>query len=222
MGCNDMEKKVYDLLIESSADVAPIMEETGNGSKQMFIEGIFAQAEVKNGNGRVYKRDVLENAMEKYRNNYVSKNKALGEINHPDYPFANQKMAAIRVVEMRMDGNNVYGKALVLNTPEGQILRGLLEGGYVTGVSTRGLGTIKEQGGVKYVQDNYMMTAVDCVDNPSAPEAIMNTVVESTKWTLNESTGVWVPVVKPEETDAVNEQLFLEKLESFLKSNRRK
>ena len=93
----------------------------------------------------------------------------------------------------------------------------MLEGGFALGVSTRGLGSLKERNGVKYVQDDFMMTAVDAVDNPSAPDAYVKGIMESTKWALNESTGVWTPVMAEDESEQINEQLFLEKFEQILK-----
>lgn len=206
----------YNLLIEASDKVDVLTENTENG-KNVYIEGIFAQSEKVNGNKRYYKRNVMESAVERYVNEYVNKNRALGELNHPDYPFPDPDKAAIRITEMRWDGNDVYGKALVMNTPKGQTVKGLLEGGFAMGVSTRGLGSLKESGGIKYVQDDFLMSAVDCVDNPSAPDAYVNTITESQKWVINES-GVWVPVVDEEESDEVNEQLFLERLEDYIKT----
>lgn len=207
---------IRNLLVESSDNVEVLTEDTQNG-KQLYIEGVFAQANVKNGNGRIYERKIMEQAVHKYNTDYTSKNRALGELNHPDRPFADPAEAAIRIVRMEMNGDNVEGKAIVLNTPKGQIVKGLLEGGFALGVSTRGLGSLKEANGLKYVQDDFMMTAVDTVDNPSAPDAYVQGIMESTQWTLSESTGVWVPVVNEHESEQVNEQLFLEKLETLLK-----
>lgn len=207
--------KNYNFLVEASDQVEVLTEQTDTG-KQLFIEGIFAQAERVNGNKRMYKRGIMEAAVQKYADGYVSKRRALGELNHPDYPFPDPDKAAIRITEMRMEGDNVYGKALVLNTPKGQTVRGLLEGGFAMGVSTRGLGSLKESGGIKYVQEDFMMSAVDCVDNPSAPDAYVNSLSESQKWTINES-GMWIPVMEKGESDYINEQLFLEKLENFIK-----
>lgn len=206
--------KRYNLLTESSTDIEVLSEQTSTG-KQLFIHGIFAQAEIVNGNGRKYSRSVMESAVQQYNDQYVSRNRAIGELNHPDRPFPDVAEAAIRIVELKMNGNDVMGKALVLNTPKGQIIKGLLEGGFALGVSTRGLGTLKESGGVKHVQPDFRMTAIDAVDNPSAPGALMNHVYESVQWALNESTGVWTPV--NERGDEINEQQILEKLEQLFR-----
>jgi len=210
--------KKYNLLVEASDQIEVMTEQTEQG-KNLYLEGIFAQANVINGNRRIYETKVMESAVDRYIREYVSKRRALGELNHPaDRPFADPEHAAIRVVEMQMRGNDVYGKALVLNTPKGQIMKGLLEGGFALGVSTRGLGSIKEKNNTKYVQSDFMMTAVDGVDGPSAPNAFPNAIYENKQWMLNEATGNWVPILESEEDIKFNEQLFLEKLDQFIKN----
>lgn len=204
------------LLIETCSDVEPLTEQNENGEREMYIHGIFAQAELRNGNGRIYPKQVLENAVAQFNEKYVSKRRALGEINHPDRPFADPAEAAIIVQELSWQGNNVIGKAKVLNTPKGQIVRGLMEGGFNMGVSTRGLGTLSEKGSIKQVNDDYMMTAVDCVDNPSSPDAFVSSLMESTWVNRN---GVWIPSTDINESvEEFDEQLFLEKLEHYIKS----
>lgn len=202
------------LLMEDSYEVEPLTEKTDSGSKELFIHGVFAQAEVKNGNGRYYPKDIMEQAVAKYNDKYISKRRALGELNHPDRPFADPAEAAILINELYWEGNNVIGKAKVLNTPKGQIIKGLMEGGFNMGVSTRGLGSLSERNGMKYVNNDYMMTAVDCVDMPSGPDCYVNPLVESS-W-INKN-GVWVPVTESESIEEVDENLFLEKLERFIK-----
>jgi hypothetical protein len=200
------------LLMENSYEVENLTEQTENG-KELFIQGIFAQAQVKNGNGRYYEKDVLEQAVEKYNEKFISKRRALGELNHPDRPFADPAKAAILINELKWDGNNVIGKAKVLNTPKGQIIKGLMEGGFNMGVSTRGLGSLSERNGMKYVNKDYMMTAVDCVDQPSGPDCYVSPLVESS-W-VNKN-GVWIPAVQ-EDGIAIDEGLFLEKLEQYIR-----
>jgi hypothetical protein len=200
------------LLMENSYEVENLTEQTENG-KELFIQGIFAQAQVKNGNGRYYEKDVLEQAVEKYNEKFISKRRALGELNHPDRPFADPAKAAILINELKWDGNNVIGKAKVLNTPKGQIIKGLMEGGFNMGVSTRGLGSLSERNDMKYVNKDYMMTAVDCVDGPSGPDCYVNPLVESS-W-VNKN-GVWIPAVQ-EDGIAIDEGLFLEKLEQYIR-----
>lgn len=205
------------LLIETSNDVEMLVENTAAG-KVLYIEGIFAQAEVKNGNKRFYPKGIMESAVDNYKTNFVSTRRALGELNHPDRPFADPAEAAIIIESLEWQGNDVIGKARVFNTPKGQVVAGLLEGGFNMGVSTRGLGSLKESGGMKYVQSDYMMTAVDAVDGPSGPDCYVRPLVES-NW-INKN-GVWIPAINEEESDEFNQQLFLERLESFVKSLKR-
>lgn len=207
--------KQYNLLVESSSEIEMLTEDTDNG-KQLYIEGIFAQSEVVNHNKRFYPKSIMEGSMNDYIENYVNRRRALGELNHPKYPMPDPDKAAIRITEMKWSGNDIYGKALVLNTPKGQTVRGLLEGGFNMGVSTRALGSLKEKNGINYVQSDLMFTAVDCVDDPSGPNCYVNSLIESTRWSINES-GTWVPIIKENETAKINEELFLEKMEEFIK-----
>lgn len=154
----------------------------GTQEKQLFIEGVFAQAELKNRNGRVYPQSVLEKEIERYTKEYVSTGRALGELNHPKYPRVNPEFASHRIVEMWKDGNNFMGKALVLNTPRGNIVKGLLEGGTQLGVSTRGMGSIKESNGIPTVQDDFILSCVDIVSDPSAIDAWVNGILEGQEW----------------------------------------
>ena len=209
--------KVLNFLVENSASVELLTEQTDDG-KKLYLEGIFAQADVKNGNNRIYPNPVMEGAVSKYVENWVNKNRALGELNHPDDPFPDPAKGAIRIVEMHMAGSNVMGKALVLETPMGQVVRGLLDGGYAMGVSTRGLGSVKEnkKTGLSEVQPDYIMTAVDCVDNPSAPDAFPTAVRECARWMMNEKTGSWVPVLDEQKDVKDNQELFFRKLQQYL------
>ena len=206
------------LLIESSQEVEVLHEATEGGGKKLYIEGIFAQAEVKNGNGRWYSKGIMESAVQAYQDNFVSRRRALGELNHPDRPFADPEHAAILIESLEWKGNDVIGKALVLPTPKGRIVAGLLEGGFNMGVSTRGLGSLRESNGMKYVQNDFMLTAVDAVDNPSAPNAYVKPLFESA-WVKNKE-GMWVPG-NDVEAEGINEQLFLERLEAYIKSIKR-
>ncbi len=204
------------LLSENSTDIEVLTESTDSG-KQLYIEGVFMQAEVKNGNGRMYKKHILESAVNKYQDQFVSARRALGELNHPSRPFVDPSEAAIIIESLEWQGNNVIGKAKVLSTPKGQIVKGLLEGGFAMGVSTRGMGSIREQGGMKLVQSDFMLTAVDCVDNPSGPDCYVDPLMESTQWIQTEQ-GTWVPQIDETQSNKFNEQLFLEHMERVLKS----
>ena len=156
--------------------------EAKDGKKNTIIEGIFMQAESKNRNGRVYPRDVMEKAVNKYVTEQVSKGRAVGELNHPDGPTINLDKVSHRITELNWDGNNVMGKALVLDTPMGQIVKGLVEGGVQLGVSSRGMGTLVQRQGVNVVGNDFILATVDIVQDPSAPEAFVNGIMEGVEW----------------------------------------
>lgn len=202
------------LLFESSHQIEVLHENTDRG-KQLYIEGIFAQSELKNGNGRFYPKEVMESAVDKYVTSLVSTRRALGELNHPDRPFPDPAEAAILIESMTWQGNDVIGKAKVLNTPKGQIIASLLEADFNMGVSTRGLGSLKESNGMKYVQKDFMLTAVDAVDGPSGPNCYVKPMVESTWIQRN---GVWVPAIEEQESKQFDQEMFLEKLDNWVKT----
>lgn len=158
-----------------------ITEEKG-GKKRRLIEGVFMQAEQKNRNGRVYPRATLESAVDKYVNEQVSKSRAVGELNHPEGPSINLDKVSHRITELNWDGNNVMGKALVLDTPMGKIVEGLMDGGVQLGVSSRGMGSLVQKNGANVVNDDFMLSAIDIVQDPSAPEAFVNGIMEGVEW----------------------------------------
>jgi hypothetical protein len=163
-------------------DVHIITEGTGD-AKTLFIEGIFAQAEKKNRNGRIYPKSIMENAVNKYVTEFVDSRRALGELSHPESrPTVKPELASHLITQLRFEGNDVYGKAKVLNTPQGNVLKGLLEGGVQMGVSTRGLGSIEERAGVTYVKDDFAMMAIDAVSDPSGIDCWVNAINESRDW----------------------------------------
>lgn len=179
-------KLITETTFEDISTSYRIDEETG--VKQWFVEGCFAQADKKNRNGRIYKNPVLEREFKKYVNEYVNTNRALGELNHPDYPKPDPSLASHRIVEMSSTGPNFQGKALVLNTPRGQILKGLLEGGTQMGMSTRGAGNIVES----VVQDDYRLFCVDSVADPSGIDCWTNGILEGREWVWQENALVEV------------------------------
>jgi hypothetical protein len=156
--------------------------EAKDGKKNVVIEGIFMQAESKNRNGRIYPRDVMETAVNKYVTEQVATGRAVGELNHPDGPSINLDKVSHRITELKWDGNNVIGKALVLDTPMGQIVKGLVEGGVQLGVSSRGMGTLVQRNGVNTVGRDFVLATVDIVQDPSAPEAFVNGIMEGVEW----------------------------------------
>lgn len=168
--------------LESDLTKALIVEDAG-GKKKMFIEGVFLQAGIKNRNGRVYPVDVMKREVDRYVKEYVEQDRALGELNHPPSPSVNPERACILIKELRQDGSNWIGKAQVTSSPMGQVVRNLIEDGVRFGVSSRGLGTLRESNGVMQVQEDFRLaTAADVVHDPSAPDAFVNGIFESAEW----------------------------------------
>jgi hypothetical protein len=169
--------------IESDLEV--IVEKAANGKKNLIIEGVFMQANKKNRNGRVYERKVLESAVNKYIKEQVQTGRAVGELNHPDGPTINLDKVSHKITDLRWEGNDVVGKASILQTPMGKIVEGLLEGGVKLGVSSRGMGTLVQKQGVQHVGGDFMLSTVDIVQDPSAPEAFVNGIMEGVDWIWN-------------------------------------
>lgn len=166
-------------------DVNVIIEANANGEKSYAIEGVFAQADMKNRNGRIYPKNVMINAVDKYHNEQVKTKRAVGELNHPSGPTVNLDKVSHLITELKIDGNNVMGKASILDTPNGKIVKGLLDGGVKLGVSTRGMGSLEQRNGAMYVKDDYLMNAIDIVQDPSAPAAFVNGIMEGVEWIWN-------------------------------------
>ena len=159
-----------------------IITEEKSGKKKYVIEGVFAQAEQKNRNGRIYPKDIMEAAVGKYNDIQVSKGRAVGELNHPEGPTVNLDKVSHKIDELKFEGNDVMGKATVLDTPMGMIVQGLLDGGVQLGVSTRGMGSLMQQNNAMVVKDDFMLNAIDIVQDPSAPSAFVNGVMEGVDW----------------------------------------
>ena len=166
--------------IETDLDV--IVEKAANGKKNLIIEGVFMQANKKNRNGRVYEKKVLEGAVNKYIEEQVKTGRAVGELNHPDGPTINLDKVSHKITDLRWEGNDVVGKASILQTPMGKIVEGLLEGGVKLGVSSRGMGSLVSKNGAQYVGDDFMLSTIDIVQDPSAPSAFVNGVMEGVEW----------------------------------------
>jgi hypothetical protein len=170
------------LIVETIQDVKVITEEK-NGVKSLFITGPFLVGEQKNRNGRVYSKSILEREVRRYNDEYISKNRAFGELGHPDSPSINLDRVSHLIVNMRQEGASFIGKAKILETPMGKIAKSLLEGGACLGVSSRGMGSLKEVNGVNMVQDDYFLaTAADIVADPSAPGAFVQGIMEGKEW----------------------------------------
>lgn len=169
------------LITEHIEDGIEILNE-GAGKKDQYISGVFMQAEQKNRNQRIYPRNVLENAVNIYNDTFVKTNRAGGELNHPEGPIVNPERISHRITELNWNGNDVYGKALILNTPMGQIVKGLIEGGIKLGVSSRGMGTIENKNGQSFVKSDFRLSTVDIVYDPSAPSAFVDGIMEGVEW----------------------------------------
>lgn len=173
------------LIAEEVTNVRFIVEEV-NGKKEHFIEGVFMQAEKQNRNGRVYPKDVLGKEADRYNREYVQKNRAFGELGHPDSPTINLDRVSHMITKLYPDGNNFIGKAKILDTPNGKIVKSLLDGGATLGVSTRGVGSLKPQNGYQVVQNDFhLATAADIVADPSAPDAFVRGIMEGKEWILD-------------------------------------
>lgn len=173
------------LITEHSDNIEYMIEKNDAGIKQYRIEGVFAQAEKKNRNGRVYGKGILEGAVGKYIQEQVNENRAVGELNHPNGPTINLDRVSHRITDLRFEGNDVVGNALILDTPMGKIVKGLLEGGVKLGVSTRGMGSLERRNDANYVKDDFQLSTVDIVQDPSAPSAFVNGIMEGVEWVWN-------------------------------------
>ena len=169
----------------TESNVQCIVEKKENDDKEYVIEGVFAQADTKNRNGRIYPMQVMEQAVAKYVDTQVSKDRAVGELNHPEGPTVNLDKVSHKITELKIEGRNVMGRASILNTPNGQIVKGLLDGGVQLGVSTRGMGSLQNQNGAMVVKDDFILNTVDIVQDPSAPTAFVNGIMEGVEWIWN-------------------------------------
>lgn len=170
------------LITEMNEEVSYIVEGTENGKKKFAIEGVFMQSDTVNRNGRVYPRQILEGEVDRYNKKYVMERRALGELNHPSGPTVNLDKVSHLITDLKMEGKDVFGKAKLLETPCGQIAQSLIESGVKLGVSSRGMGSLKENRGYKEVQKDFMLSAVDIVADPSAPNAFVNGIMEGVEW----------------------------------------
>lgn len=184
------------LIREEVQDIKYIIQEEvgGDGKKRKAycIEGVFMQAERQNRNGRIYPFNTLQKEVDRYNQEYVTKNRAFGELGHPDNPSINLDRVSHMITKLYPDGNNFIGKAKIVDTPMGNIVKGLLDGGACLGVSTRGVGSLRPQNGYQLVQDDFKLaTAADIVADPSAPDAFVKGIMENYDWWLDSATGVW-------------------------------
>ena len=181
------------LISEHQSDEVQLVTEEKNGKKETFIEGVFLQTNLKNRNGRVYPMEIMEKEVNRYNKEFIKKNRAYGELGHPDGPTINLERVSHLITKLEKDGDNFVGKAKIMSTPMGNIVKGLLNDGAKLGVSSRGMGSVSQKNNAQYVQDDFMLaTAADIVADPSAPDAFVDGIMEGVEW-INES-GVFKAV----------------------------
>jgi len=173
------------LIAEYIDNELEVLTEEKNGKKSYAIEGIFMQAESKNRNGRIYPRPVMEKAVDRYNQEQVVPGRAVGELNHPEGPTVNLDKVSHKINKLDFQGNDIVGEATILDTPMGQIVKGLLDGNVQFGVSTRGMGSLSQRNDTMVVNDDYILNAVDIVQDPSAPGAFVNGIMEGVEWVWN-------------------------------------
>ena len=170
------------LITEEIRDAEYIVEEA-NGKKDYKIRGVFLQSDIKNRNGRVYPYETLVKEVNRYTDEFINKNRAFGELGHPDGPTVNLERVSHMIKELKIDGKNFVGEAKIMDTPYGKIVKNLINEGAQLGVSSRGMGSLKRDGDKNVVGDDfYLATAADIVADPSAPEAFVEGIMENKEW----------------------------------------
>jgi hypothetical protein len=181
------------LITETTQSEIQVLTEEKNGQKNYFIKGVFMESDTKNRNGRVYPGAIMEQEIGRYNNEYVKQNRAMGELGHPEGPTVNLERVSHIIKNLSVDGKQIIGEAKIMDTPYGKIVKNLIDEGAKLGVSSRGMGSLKEQDGVNVVQEDFMLAAVDVVADPSAPNAFVNGIMEGKEWIWDN--GVLKPVV---------------------------
>jgi hypothetical protein len=210
-------------LIKEITESVQYITEEKDGKKTLFIEGPFLVAETVNKNKRMYKEETMRNEVRRYNEEYITKNRAYGELGHPDTPSINLDRVSHLIVGLRQEGNAWIGKAKILDTPMGNIVKSLIEGGGQVGVSSRGMGSLKMENGINVVQgDFHLATAADIVADPSAPGAFVQGIMEGKEWMM--VNGVWTEYQYEEAKQEIKqasrkdiEQVSLRIWESFVK-----
>ena len=179
-----------------------IVEENEKGEKDYFIEGIFMQSQIKNRNGRVYPKDVMLKEVNRYRKDFIDNKRAFGELGHPEGPTINLDRVSHLITSLEEQDNNYVGRAKILSTPNGQIVRSLISDGAKLGVSSRGLGSLESKGDAQYVKGDFQLaTAADIVADPSAPEAFVEGIYEGVEWVMENG------ILKAVELEAMQAEL---------------
>ena len=174
------------LISEAVEDVEYITEDKENGEKNYKIRGIFMQADIKNRNGRIYPMEVLDEEVKNYNKKFIEQNRAFGELGHPEGPTVNLERVSHMITSLKPDGKNFIGEAKIMDTPMGKIVKNLMDEGAKLGVSSRGMGSLRQKGGANVVSDDfYLATAADIVADPSAPNAFVEGIMEGKEWVWN-------------------------------------
>jgi len=180
------------LLIEQIHEY-DVLYEAVNDKKHLVLEGVFLQSNIKNKNGRIYPPDVMANEVARYTKEKINKRNSFGELDHPPTPQVNLKNVSHLVTSLKRDGDNYIGRARILETPQGLTVKALIEGGGQLAVSSRGVGSIRNTGGVMEVQSDFRLsTCADIVSDPSAPQAYVNAIMESSEWVFDQAKNQWV------------------------------
>ena len=177
------------------------------GKKSHYIEGIFMQGDIKNRNGRIYPTAVLEKEMNRYKKDFIDTKRAIGELGHPEGPTVNGDRVSHLITDMRREGSNFVGKAKILGTPMGEIVKNLLDEGITVGVSTRGLGSVKPKNGIMEVQDDFHLATVDIVTDPSGPNCFVKGMMENVEFYYDIASNSWLPQEQQEEVAEVVEEI---------------
>ena len=179
-----------------------IVEQNEKGEKEYYIEGVFMQSEIKNRNGRIYPKNIMEKEVNRYRKEFIEKDRAFGELGHPEGPTINLDRVSHLITSLEELDNNYVGRAKILSTPNGQIVRSLISDGAKLGVSSRGLGSLESKGDAQYVKGDFQLaTAADIVADPSAPEAFVEGIYEGVEWVMENG------ILKAVELEAMQTEL---------------
>ena len=198
------------LIAEFNETISPVITEAANGKKEYFIEGVFMQSDIKNRNGRVYPKAIMEKEVNRYKKEFVEKDRAFGELGHPEGPTINLDKVSHLIQSLELEGKNYVGKAKVLSTPNGEIVKALINDGAKLGVSSRGLGSLEQKGDAQYVKNDFQLaTAGDIVADPSAPEAFVEGIMEGVEWVMENGilTRIQVETMQNEMRNAKRNQL---------------
>ncbi len=187
-----------------------IIEENEKGQKEYFIEGVFMQSEIKNRNGRVYPKEIMAKEVKRYNKEFVEQDRAFGELGHPEGPTINLDKVSHLITKLEEDGNNYVGRAKILSTPNGQIVRNLIDDGAKLGVSSRGLGSLEQKNGAQHVKSDFQLaTAADIVADPSAPEAFVEGIMEGVEWIYENG------ILKAKDLDLMQKELKTARLQKL-------